>query len=437
LKEIIMNRSHIARAVALLLAAPALSGAQSASADSYTRYELLAPETASFRIVYDVTATTAGAKYYFNPIRQGSEASDESVIDRMTGQTLAFEVVSGAQAIADGERGADRNGQYIRVRLARPVPQGGETRLRILKTYKDPKSYYPKGDLIVFDRSLGIKRNAVLLPQGYELVACNFPSQVIEEADGRILVSHLNNTPSAAPLVLNARKLPPRRPAGEPAAPTPAGAATPARPPTERPALAAGAVADPRSELENLRISERAFQDREIVYFLKQPETHAFSLYHDYTESRPGVDKYLNVVREGSTVSDPSASILDTGVKLATEILKGPDITRAGIEFGQAVRPSTEVVVIRFDPVQKGQSVRLRIAETYADPGRYGLVNGELVWHRAFGRPANDVLLPEGWYLTASSIPAVVRQERDGRIRLEFINPRPDEVDVILKGKRR
>ena len=65
---------------------------------------------------------------------------------------------------------------------------------RILKTYKDPKSYYAEGDLIVFDRSLGIKRNAVVLPEGYELVSCNFPSQVIEEADGRLAISHWNNS---------------------------------------------------------------------------------------------------------------------------------------------------------------------------------------------------------------------------------------------------
>ena len=431
-----MTRSGIAIA-AVLLVVPGICAAQSASADSYTRYELLAPDTASFRIIYDVTATTAGAKYYFNPIRRGSEASDESVIDRMTGQPLPFEVVSGEQAIADGERGADKESEYIRVRLARPVPEGGEARIRILKTYKDPKSYYREGELIVFDRSLGIKRNSVVLPAGYELVACNFPSQVIEEADGRIMVSHLNNTPSAAPLVMKARPLPSSRPA--PASPPPAspGAAASPRAPQGNVAPAPAAPSQPRSELENLRISERAFQDREIVYFLKQPDTHAFSLHHDYTESRPGVDKYLNVVREGSTVSDPSASILDTGLKLRTEILKGQEITKAGIDIGQAVTPSTEVVVIRFDPVQKGQSVRLRIAETYADPSRYGLVNGELVWHRALGRPANDVLLPEGWYLTASSIPAVVRREPDGRIRLEFVNPRPDEVDVILKGKKR
>lgn len=421
-----------------LLASPALALAQSASADSYTRYELLAPETASFRIIYDVTATTAGAKFYFNAVRRGSEASDESVIDRMTGQPLGFEVVSGEQAIADGERGGDQDGQYIKVHLARPVPEGGEARIRILKTYKDPKSYYREGDLIVFDRSLGIKRNSVVLPAGHELVACNFPSQVIEEADGRVMISFWNNTPGAAPLVVKGRKLSSPRPAATDASAaasaTRAAAQPVAAPPPPASPTQAGAS---RSELTNLRISERAMQDREIVYFLKQPETHAFRLYHDYTESRDGVDRYLNVVRAGSTVSDPAAVVLDTGQKLQTEILRGDEITKARIAIGQAVTPATEVVVIRFDPVKQGQSVRLRIEETYTDPGRYGLVGGELVWHRAFGRPANDVLLPEGWYLTASSIPAAVRQESDGRIRLEFVNPRPDEIDTIIKARRR
>ena len=419
--------------VVSVLVLPSLAVAQSASADSYTRYELLAAETASFRIMYDVTATTAGAKYYFNPIRSGSVASDESVIDRMTGAPLRFEVVKGDQAIKDGQRGAQPDEEYIRVHLARPVPEGGEARLRILKTYTDPKSYYREGDLIVFDRSLGIKRNSVVLPPGYELVACNFPSQVIEERDGRIMVSHLNNTPAAAPLVVKARTLaaPPPSSAGA-ARQQMASRPTPAPPPASAPAQ----TPEPRSELTNLRTSERAIQDREIVYFLKPPETHAFSLYHDYTESREGMDTYLNVVRAGSTVSDPAAMILDTGQKLQTEILRGDEITRAKLDAG-ALTPATEVVVIRFDPVKKGQSVRLRIEETYTDPGRYGLVDGELVWHRGFGRPANDVVLPEGWYLTVSSIPAIVRQEANGRIRLEFVNPRPDEIDVIIKGKKR
>src|SRR5687768_1727327 len=125
------------------------AAAQNRSEDEYTRYELLGPETSSFKIIYDVTAVTPGAKFYFNPIRIGSVATDESVIDLMTGAPLKFDEISGADARGSGLSNADLNGRYIRVQLARPVPDGGEGRIRIVKTYKDPKSYYRDGDAIV------------------------------------------------------------------------------------------------------------------------------------------------------------------------------------------------------------------------------------------------------------------------------------------------
>jgi hypothetical protein len=186
-------------------------------------------------------------------------------------------------------------------------------------------------------------------------------------------------------------------------------------------------------------VPERAREETEIVYFLQQPESHSFHLYHDFTETREGADKYLNVVRAGSKVSDPSARVLDTGEKLSTETLRGSQIAEAGLEV-QPITPETEVVVVRFPPVKKGQSLRLRIEETYADPSRYGLAGDELdelLWHRSFGRSHNDVVLPEGWYLTVSSIPATVSTEEDGRTRLSFVNPRPDAIDVFLKARRR
>src|SRR5712692_9545675 len=174
--------------------------------DEYTRYELLAPESASFAIRYEVTATTAGAKYYFNPIRKGSVASGESVVDVMTGQPLRFEVVSGEEALKDPlMKGEDTAVDYIKVHLARPVPPEGQARLLILKTYKDAKSYYREGDTIVFNRSLSIPRNSIVLPGGYELVACNVPSQVLAEPDGRIAISFMNGSGAEAPLIVKGK----------------------------------------------------------------------------------------------------------------------------------------------------------------------------------------------------------------------------------------
>ncbi|MBA2302105.1 MAG: hypothetical protein H0W08_05675, partial [Acidobacteria bacterium] len=263
--------------VILLLLAAAVSEAQNRAEDEYTRYELLAPESSAFRIIYDVTAVTAGARFYFNPIRKGSSASDESVIDLASGEPLKFEQISGAAARRAGLQGADLEGEYIKVTLARPVPPGGEARLRIIKTYKDPKSYFREGDAIVFDRPLGIKRNAVVLPPKFELIGCNVPAQILEEPDGRVGISFMNTYPGQAPLVLRARPIAPPAPSS----PAPAAAASSVSP--TPPSAAPSAT-----PMNRIRVTERAFQDREIVYFLKDPATHAFSLYHDYTEQREG-----------------------------------------------------------------------------------------------------------------------------------------------------
>ena len=163
--------------------------------DDYTRYELLAPGSGKFRILYEVTATSPGAREFFNVIRRGSVASDERVTDLMTGRPLRFDEVSGIVARAGGVRNADSTGTYIRIQLARPVPKDGESRILIDKTYYDTLSYRAAGDSIVFDRSLGIKRNAIVLPPGFELVSSAVPSQVLQEPDGRVKLSFWNARP--------------------------------------------------------------------------------------------------------------------------------------------------------------------------------------------------------------------------------------------------
>ena len=399
------------RRLSLLLGATLFAPAMAAQepprqteADAYTRYELLAPGSGKFRIIYEVSATTPGATHYFNPIRRGSVATDESVFDRATGKPLEFDIVGASIARTGGVRTSDTSQTYIRVKLARPVPpDGGEGRVLIIKTYEDPTSYLMRGDTLVFSRPLGIKRNAVVLPAGYELVSSTFPAQVLEDADGRIGISFWNPTPSEAAVTIRALPVRGRAPA---------------------PSSVAG------------RLGERARQNREIVYLLHEPQTGRFDLYHDYTESRAGHGTYLNIVRAGSTVSNPRARNLDTGEELQWEIVKGDAIRRAGLDVPN-VTPETEVVVFRFAPVAAGATVRLRMFETYTDTARYRLVGEELVWDRSFGRPANAVVLPAGWMLTNSSIPATVSTLADGRVRLDFINPRPDEIAVLITARRR
>jgi hypothetical protein len=310
---------------------------------------------------------------------------------------------------------------YIKVTLARPVPEHGQGRVIIIKTYKDPKSYYADGTSIVFNRPLGIHRNKIVLPPGYELTSLSVPSQILTEPDGRIAVAFMHAGAGEAPLVLKAIK------------DAQIGSAA-----TPHPASSAKSWESPYQGLsERSRLSERAHQDRDIVYFLQQPETHAFALYHDYTESRPGINAYANVVREGSKASDPSAYVVDTGEKLPTKVMSGAEMIAAKVNAGEEVDPKATVVVIPFTAIAPGQSLRLRIAETYTAPVSYKLDGDELFFERSLGRPRNAVVLPSGWYVTASAEPATVSQMEDGRVRLDYWADGPEAANVLLKARRR
>jgi hypothetical protein len=207
-----MRKFQLWVAVALLTAS---ARAQFISSDTYTRYELLAPESHQFKIYYEVTETQAGAKFHFNPIREGSEASEESVIDLASGKPLKFEVVTGAEVTrlsGDGAQNERLNptAKYIKVNLTHPVPARGEYRLAIIKTYKDDKSYYTEGDTIVFKRSLGIPRNSVVLPPGYEIVSSSVAAQVMSEQDGRLKLAFVNpGSGGQLEATIRARRLPP------------------------------------------------------------------------------------------------------------------------------------------------------------------------------------------------------------------------------------
>jgi hypothetical protein len=222
-----------------------LLSVRAAADDDFTVYELLAPDSHRFAITYDVTTAREGDRFFLNPIREGSIATDERVVDQASGKPLRFEVVTGKQARGAGLLGErafgraersvssagaagstpasamiedpraaelarirDDKARFVKVELASPVPKDGERRIRIFKTYTDPKSYYAEGDRVVFDRGLGIRRNAVLLPAGYELVSSTVPAIVSTEADGRVKASFVNDRDDVLPVKIVGRRRP-------------------------------------------------------------------------------------------------------------------------------------------------------------------------------------------------------------------------------------
>jgi len=191
-------------AIFLLAAAPLLR-----AAEAFSIYDLQPPSTHSFDIVYDVSSDREGAAYFFNPIRIGSVSTKERVVDLYTGKELEFGEVDAAVARASGlvNGKIPDNQKYIRVKFLKPVPKNGEVRIRIIKTYTDPPSYYEKDNTLVFDRPMGIKRNVVILPAGYELVGSSSPAIVSTDAAGRVHVSFLNDRDDQLPVKIIGRRL--------------------------------------------------------------------------------------------------------------------------------------------------------------------------------------------------------------------------------------
>lgn len=182
----------------------------------------------------------------------------------------------------------------------------------------------------------------------------------------------------------------------------------------------------------------RAEQDREISYWLLDPSTHQFRISHDFTTTRPGQKYVHSFVRKGSVVT-PDAKItnLDTGRQLKTTNVSGKEVNALGYYPEPTAADSIVVQGELEKPIGEGESVRVRVEETYADPVGYTIANGELVWTRTLGRPVNRVTLPPGWMLTSVNTPAVIALDDEGRLTLRFTNIRDDELSVTIKARRR
>jgi len=182
----------------------------------------------------------------------------------------------------------------------------------------------------------------------------------------------------------------------------------------------------------------RAEQDREITYWLLDPATHQFRISHDFTVTRAGQKSVHSFVRKGSVVSPDAKMIdLDTGADLVTHNVAGKDVNALGY-YPNKVEPDS--VAVQGDlahAIEEGQSVRIRVQETYTDPVGYVLDNGELLWKRTLGRPLNIVTLPSGWMLTSVNTPAIISLDAEGRVRLRFANVRNDELSVVIRAKKK
>lgn len=183
----------------------------------------------------------------------------------------------------------------------------------------------------------------------------------------------------------------------------------------------------------------RAEDDLEITYWMLPPETHQFRFSHDFTIERVGQKYAHSFVRKGSKVSPEIIFLnLDSGKRLETRVVTGKQVNELGYYPDKVEDDSKVVEGILEQPVAKGETVRIRVMETYTDEERYYVdKNGELVWDRTFGRMRNILTLPEGWMISSCSVPAIISEDEQGRIVLRLWNPRNDELHVIVHARKR
>lgn len=352
------------------------------SHDNYTQYELLAPDSHQFAITYYVTERRVGAVHLLNQTRSGSEGSDISVFDPATGKPLRFDYMTGAELTANGTPGRfDPAEHYIRAHLPRPVPEGGEGRVKILKTYKDEKSYYAEGDEIVFKRSLGIARNAIVLPKGFRLASSNVAAQIFTLPDGRLKISFEHAHGYAADVTIRARRF------------------NTGSTPTEAPVSL-----------------ERAFDWSKALYDVRL-EPPLITVTREYIETGAGAEVTLE--RPPGLSGEFTVTDVDSGQPL--------DVLRRG----------QQVVVRLTTPLRgPGGSARLRI--TGPMQGVNVARRGEnSVFDLTINSARGVVLLPAGWDVVSVSVPATVGTQRDGRVGIQIYNGASGALSVTIAAAKR
>jgi len=182
----------------------------------------------------------------------------------------------------------------------------------------------------------------------------------------------------------------------------------------------------------------RAEQDLEITYWLQDPGTHQFKISHDFTLTRVGQKYAHSFVRAGSAVNPDSKMFnADTGQELKTYTVTGKSVNDLKY-YPNPTAPDSVVVQGDLDhPIAEGESVRIRVEETYTDAVGYTMDKDELVWKRTLGRPLNLVTLPAGWMLTSLNVPAIISLDDQGRVLMRFTNIRNGDIDVTIRAKRR
>ncbi len=347
--------------------------------DAYTEYDLLDDANSnSFRIVFMPLETRPGSTHLINETRHGSDGGGIEVYDPRTGKPLKFEYLPGTEMMARKIPGTFRpEDHYIWAELPRPVPQGGEGRVLVYKTYKDARTYYSEGDGIVWTRPLSAQRFGIVLPRGYSLVSANIASQIMTTSDGRLKLSLTNPSGGGSPITIRAHKT--------------------------------------TATFVGQADADKAADDTKTLYDLGAPESHSFRIEQTYSERHKGKTAKLTVAEYAKGIANLAVTDLDTADTLKVN------------------NGSVELPV----PIENDrQSAHLKVSGSVRD-GSYRLQQEQLTFERILHGPRNTILLPEGWEISSVSQPANTGSYQ-GRIFVALVNiQNEDALRISIRARRK
>jgi hypothetical protein len=386
-----MSPQILSVVIVIGLMMPATAFAQWGTSDTYTEYQMMEPGSGKLRIYYWLTGTRPGTQFLTNGIAEGGQGigitPDVEVYDPQTGLPLKFDVWNGRQmkeANTPSSQGAFQDERwYIRIHLPKPVPEGGEGRAMLVKTYYVPSSYFVDQQTaeVVYSRDRGgLSQNSIVLPPGYTVSSSNTASQYFPLPDGRIKVAFVQNHQEQIDVVVRGKK-------------------------TNAPITT------------SLRFPERAFNNDETLFDLGDPAANSYNVTHDYTEYTVGNRSALRIM-DNTPLENVQARDLDSGKPLRTE--KQNNVSYAILD----------------DPVATAkESARVRVTGKRTDPS-YKIEANELNFEQTFRAVRNTVLLPAGWVLVAANAPATIHPQPNGRVGVHFVNTRAEDMKVQIRARR-
>lgn len=398
------------------------------------RYELLDPADHTFRVTYELSATTPGARTYLTPVRGDTFVSAVSALDLFTGAKLDVGLVAGKEARKRGHPAADPDGSYFLVVLDRAVPADGEVRLRLSVNYEDRASYEHLGDECAFQRLLAVRDVTVVLPPRHALLDVNQPARITRLDDGRLELAYTKAGHAPVPLRVRARALPEG---------------------VELPLAPAGDAE--RTDTPPLSLSEPAPRDERLTCELADPAHGELVWRHEYAVDAAGGERWEKLAGE---IVKVRVLALDTGAELAHRV--AGEIQVAGerqthVAFVPGAEPARESLATNgaaatteaaargaeprpeppHAPSSQGATPPVEAAAPEASQpetprpaprvrvearvrARQLRLAGDGVCVFTADPRTAELRLPAGWSVLACSTPAAVRTCADGRVELEF-----------------